>query len=254
MEAAGTDGLARVALDSLVTACAVLRPVYEGGEVVDLVIADANRAACEYVDLRHDQFVGVPMSALLGGPVGEQELALCRRAVATGVPVDVADHTFESYGRHLPYNRFDVHVVPMGGDVVVSWHDSSQRHRQAAALVESERRRMVLAQHTTDIVYETDDDGLITWVSPSIERVLGLQPAAWIGHRPREVVLPDDVPRVLALRKRVFGSLDAEPSDAVECRYLTVGGDARWMAMRAQVIRIGDEVVGAVIVLRDIQD
>ena len=254
MTTAGSDNTARLALDSLVTACVVLHPVREGDEVVDLVIGDANRAACDYADLPYEQFVGSRMSTLLRGMVGEQELALYRRAVETAAPVDVADHTFESYGRTVPYDRFDVHVVPMGDDVVVSWHDSSQRHRQAAALAESERRRMVLGQHTTDIVYETDDDGRITWVSPSIERVLGLQPAAWLGHRPREVVLPDDAPRVLALRKRVFGAVDGDVGDPVECRYLTVTGDARWMTMRAQALRLGEQVVGAVIVLRDIQD
>lgn len=249
----GVDALMRAALDSLVAPCAVLRPVRDArGTVTDFLIADANRSACEYVDLPYDQFVGERMSALRDGSVGDEVFEVYRRAVEDGTPIDEADFTFGTGGRNLPYNLFDLHAVLHGDHLVVSWHDSTERHRQAAALAESERRRLVMAQHISDIIYETDDDGRITWVSPSIERVLGLAPTAWIGHRPREIVVPDDVARVLALRKRMLGG--ATDDDVIECRYQTGSGEARWMAMRGQAIRTPAAVSGAVIVLRDIQD
>jgi PAS domain S-box-containing protein len=251
-DAAGSDALMRAAFDSLVAPCAVLRPVRDtDGTVTDFVIADANRAACDYVDLPYERFVGERMSSLRNGSVGEEVFEIYRRAVEDGTPIDEADFTFGTGGRNLPYNLFDLHAVLHGDDLVVSWQDSTERHRQAAALAESERRRLVMAQHISDIIYETDDDGRITWVSPSIERVLGLSASVWLGRRPREIVVPDDVARVLALRKRVFG--EGAEDDVVECRYVAANGETRWMAMRGQAIRTAEGVVGAVIVLRDIQ-
>ncbi len=252
MHTAGSNVLVRAALDSLVAPCVVLRPVHDiEGRVTDFLIADANRAACDYVELPYDRFVGGLMSALRDGSVGDEVFEIYRRAVEDGTPIDEMDFTFGTGGRNLPYNRFDLHAVLFGDDLVVSWHDSSERHRQAAALAESERRRLVLAQHTSDIIFETDADGRITWVSPSIERVLGLSTTAWLGHRPREVVAVDDVARVLAVRKRVFG--EGHDDGEVECRYLTATGESRWMAMRAMAIRDGGVTTGAVIVLREVQ-
>lgn len=41
----------------------------------------------------------------------------------------------------------------------------------------------LLSEHTTDIVMRVRLDGVIEWVSPVIQEVLGFSPDQWVGRR-----------------------------------------------------------------------
>ena len=59
-------------------------------------------------------------------------------------------------------------------------------------LSESERKYRILAEHSFDLICIHSADGSIEFSSPSITRLLGYGPEEMVGHKPYEIVHPDD--------------------------------------------------------------
>lgn len=64
-----------------------------------------------------------------------------------------------------------------------------------AALQQSEERFRLLAKNALDVISLHDPDGRFIYVSPSLERVLGHEPASLVGRDAHTLVHPDDVER-----------------------------------------------------------
>ena len=78
-------------------------------------------------------------------------------------------------------------------DAIVAAHrDVTDQVRVEQALVESEARYRLLAEHASDLVFQADTNGILEWVSPSITRLAGWEPEQVLGRRVRELIHPDD--------------------------------------------------------------
>jgi len=74
--------------------------------------------------------------------------------------------------------------------------DITDRKRTEQKLRESEEHFRALAETSSDITQIVDQDGIIRYLSPSVERVLGYKPAELIGRPSIDLVHPDDLPLV----------------------------------------------------------
>src|SRR5207248_3781529 len=81
-----------------------------------------------------------------------------------------------------------------------------RRHAEER-LRRSEQRFRALIENSSDLITLLDRDGSITYVSPSIARMLGYTPADLVGSRRRELVHPADLNRW----QQVFADLLAAP-------------------------------------------
>jgi len=70
--------------------------------------------------------------------------------------------------------------------------------QMSAELAESERRWRRLADTVADVVWTADLQGRYTWVSPSVERFMGLPAEAVIGLSMVDRILPEDAARIQA--------------------------------------------------------
>ena len=77
-----------------------------------------------------------------------------------------------------------------------SSHDITDWKRTEAALRESEERFRSIIQSSSDIIMVLDEQGILTYQSPSTERILGYPPGYFIGRSPMAMVHPDDIDRV----------------------------------------------------------
>jgi PAS domain S-box-containing protein len=119
------------------------------------------------------------------------------------------------------------------------------------SLMASESHFRLLAENSLDVVLETDLQGAITWVSPSVREVLGWHPSLLVGRNTNELVTAADVEKANLWRQRVR---QGEKIGAVQLRAKTGRGELKWMALRAQPAYGPDgEVVGGIIGLRDCQ-
>ncbi len=115
--------------------------------------------------------------------------------------------------------------VAMGAGVLIALLDVERARSEAAitaraaaqlAALESEaelRRRDArfrsLIEHSTDIIFMLDRTGTILYISPSVTRILGWDPAAVVGTSAFDFVHPDDVP---VMRDQMERSFARDPS------------------------------------------
>jgi PAS domain S-box-containing protein len=127
--------------------------------------------------------------------------------------------------------------------------DAEVATRQSLAKSESHFR--LLAENSSDVVYETDLDGVIKWVSPSVYQVLGWIPDSLLGTRAVDLVSREDAAQ---LSERHEQLLSGQKIGRAQFRLRTADGDLRWMGVRAQPARgATSNIVGSVVSLRDCQ-
>jgi len=135
------------------------------------------------------------------------------------------------------------------------FRDVTEAERAVVRITESERRYRLLASRATDVIVTYGVDGLVTYVSPSLEAATGYAPEALIGRPATSFIHPDDVP-ALAESFREF--VKAPPECAhrgVTYRGLPRDGEVRWFEARTSIIRDDDgRVVEFQDVVRDVTD
>ena len=122
----------------------------------------------------------------------------------------------------------------------------------AARVRDSEARYRMLADHSADIIMHTTDEGVICFVSPSIERVGGYSAAELLGRNCLEIIHADDHDVVRANYGFALGGVSRD--SRFEYRARCKDGSWRWFESRCQAL--GDEGAarGVINIIRDISE
>lgn len=120
------------------------------------------------------------------------------------------------------------------------------------ALARSVEHYRLLAENASDVVYETDSQGLVRWVSPSMRQALGWEPESLLGTVAVDLIHPDDRPWVERERAEVYRGQD---KSGMVARFMTVDGGVRYMSVSARVLReASGRVSSAVVGLHDVTE
>lgn len=115
-----------------------------------------------------------------------------------------------------------------------------------------QRRYQALIEHSSDLIMIVDEDGTITYGSPSIETVTGVPPAAIEGENAFELIHPDDREAFEAL----YGSLVGDPGGKVRKEYRSWDASGEIIYFEASIWNLLDNpyVEGIVVNAREITD
>ncbi len=120
------------------------------------------------------------------------------------------------------------------------------------ALALSEEKFRLLVEEIHETIYSTDREGILTYVSPAIERLTGYTPEEVVGRRFTEVVHPEDLPRVeksfLQLSRKLKGL------HPIEYRLLHRSGQTRWVRTYARPFFENGAFAGVRGAMSDISD
>ena len=141
---------------------------------------------------------------------------------------------------------------PFVHGVVCTVRDIDDRKRAEEAQRRSEERFRALVQESTDVVILCDSSGVMTWVSPAVRHVLGLDPDELVGTNGTDLTHPDDLE---AMAERL-GPVYAEPGarQVGEARYRDVHGAYRWMELTVTNLLEDERVGGVVVHARDVTE
>ncbi len=124
----------------------------------------------------------------------------------------------------------------------------TERKKVEEALRESEKKYRDLVENINDVIYAIDKDGVLNYISPVIESVIGYSPSEVIGRPFTDFVYKEDLQLMReGFQKRLSGHL--EPG---EYRVLTKSGEIRWIRTDSKPIFVEDRIVGVQGVLTDI--
>ena len=178
---------------------------------------------------------------------------------------DVVRGTLESYSQRQRCLAADGAVVwadlavsrapggpGMPRQLLAQFIDVTAEVQNLQALHASARHFQVLSENSTDIVAQTDPQGLITWVSPSVTGVLGWESGLLAG-RPITAFVPrpdlDSFTTALT-RVRQGGEMHGEI-----VRFRSTTGAYRFMSVTARPLTVdGDLVTGLALGLRDVTE
>jgi PAS domain S-box-containing protein len=127
--------------------------------------------------------------------------------------------------------------------------DTAEPGKASKALSDSERKYKDLVETISDVVYEIDPQGVVSYISPAVSS-FGYSPAEVIGRTFSEFLHAEDLPQVLASVQNAFAG-DPKP---YEVRIVTKSGESRWVRSTARPVLDGDTVVGIRGVMRDTTD
>ncbi|HEY1790358.1 MAG TPA: PAS domain S-box protein [Verrucomicrobiae bacterium] len=121
-----------------------------------------------------------------------------------------------------------------------------------AELARREKYFRTLTENSLDVLSIFNRDGVLTYVSPSIENTLGLKPAELIGQNSFARVHPDDLPRVMEAVQHLLDFPDR--SVRIECRQQHKNGSWLRLELFARNKFDDPDIAGIVAHTRDVTD
>jgi len=113
----------------------------------------------------------------------------------------------------------------------------------------SEARYRLLADRARDIIVTYGVDGLIGYISPSVEAATGISPDDLLGRSVTHLILEEDVPALAERFREMVKAPAGEAMPGLIYRARVSSGDVRWMEARTTLIR---DPAGRVIEFQDV--
>lgn len=132
----------------------------------------------------------------------ENTAQIWQEAIKTKSPYEVEYRVRRKDGEYrwfitkaLPVFKKDGTILEWVGTCI----DITERKKIEEVLQESEQRFRSLVETTSDWVWEVDENGHYTYVSPKIKELLGYEPEEIIGKTPFDLMLSDEAKRMAGM-------------------------------------------------------
>ena len=175
-----------------------------------------------------------PPFIVVSGHIGEEPVVACMKAGASDFLAR------DDLVRLVPAVERDLREA-----------DQRRRGREAVeALRASEERYRLLVENSADMITLHDDGGYVTFVSPSVTRMLGYPPEEMIGHRLREFAHPGDAPVLVAAMEGALAHGSTPLLTGLRLRHR----DGSWRIIEGSAARLvrPDGSAGIVAIGRDV--
>lgn len=157
---------------------------------VDYRILRCNSAYTSLIGLSDKQVIGRRASELYGSN-GAPYLTTYAEVVASGIPVNFETH-FEPMDKHF-------HVSVLSREpkrFITVFTDITESKRAEKKLRESEERFRSLLETSSDWIWETDQNGIYTYASPTCKKLVGYTPDEIVGISAFDLMPPEERQRV----------------------------------------------------------
>ena len=153
----------------------------------------------------------------------------------------------DNYRSNRPHSQSEVSLLMgIAPQIAISIHNA----KAIGQIMESEERFRTLSENSPDIIYTTDNEGIITYINPAGKEILGYGAEEMLGHHFKQFVNEEDAAAFVQLFRRVERARDTVKN--FEARLLAKDGTVRvfYMSGAPNFNAMGD-MIGVVGTLKD---
>jgi PAS domain S-box-containing protein len=133
--------------------------------------------------------------------------------------------------------------------------DITESRQTEISLKEQQQYYKSIIDNAREVIYQTDFDGILTFLSPSWQDVTGFKISDSLGKNLLDFVQPNEDQYELDSQTSGITNLQAENRNHQIMRYLTQNGDFRWMEVTSyKIINSDNQVIGTSGLLNDVTD
>ncbi len=227
----------RSLFDNMLNGYAYCQMLYEDGCPHDFVYLLVNNSFESLTGLKN--VVGKKVSEIVPG-ISESDPELIKtygRVAQTGIP-----EVFEIYIEQLNMWLSIAAYSPKTNYFVAVFEVITERRLAEEALRKSEELFKTVVNNSLDLTTISDSQGIITFVSPQCENVIGYKGDSFIGKHIPDIIHPEDAERCRQVWEKVFAD-DYEVRE-YEYRIIDSQGGTRWVSHSAKLIKIDGKVIG----------
>ncbi len=214
----------------------------------DFVFRDFNAAGEVIEGVSRERVIGRRVTDVFPGVDEFGLLDIFRQVWKTGT-VERQHVSQYKDGRISGWRENYVYRLP-SGEVVAIYNDVTERKLAEVALVRSEEKYRELVENLNDVIYVTDREGVMTYVSPTSRMVTGYDPEELTGRTFHFLIHPDDLPVV----ENDFSRTLEKRHEPSEFRYITRDGRIRWARTSSHSVIENGVAIGIQGVFSDITD
>lgn len=211
------------------------------------VIVDCNKQLAEILGYTRKEMIGKSVVDF----VAPSDRDVVEKNMRSGVQEDYEHAAIQKDGTIIHIETRARETIVDGKPVrMAAIRDVTDRKNAEKALRESEERFRSLVQHLSDIIWVIDQNILITYSSPSVQRVLGYSPEELLNKNGFKLIHPDD----LDLAKEEISLIMTESNDHIptQLRLQHKNGDWVYLDILAENLLKNPSVSGIVITARDV--
>jgi two-component system, cell cycle sensor histidine kinase and response regulator CckA len=138
--------------------------------------------------------------------------------------------------------------------------ESRERQKIEEVLVQNEKRLLMITENSRDVIWMLDMDFNFTFLSPSIEQMLGYTMEEYLGKSHQEIISPESYARLMdvlsdELMLENMPDKDVYRSRTIETEQAHKDGTKKWVELTITFVRNSDRMpVGLLGFSRDITD
>jgi PAS domain S-box-containing protein len=226
-------------------------------------IIDANKAALELTGYEHQEITKLNMSNILCSDEMPKFLSKFDDKISTGFDEELTEYQIKTKQGDVKHTETRASLIYKDNQTYALQGialDITERKNVEKSLSDSEAKYRFLTDKMTDIVWTMDTNFQLTYVSPSVGRILGFSPEERMKQSFEEQVTPESLEHIITvfqeeLERDKSKDLDPERAVTIEVEYYNKDKSTVWMENIVSGIRNqSDELVGIHGVSRDISD
>lgn len=187
-----------------------------------------NQGAEDIYGYSADEMMGNSISSIF--PKGSDELKQILDNVSRGETIDhYHAHRITKNGDKIDVSLSISPIKDYYGNIIGASSISRDITRQKQAekeLKRTEAQLTLVTSNMADIICQANEEGIYSYVSPSVKSVLGYEPLEMIGKSMFDFINPDDVGKVTSCMQDAMGKCITQ---SAQYRYRKVDGSYIWL-------------------------